>query len=306
MDHWEAPVAPIKEDYADTTTSSAAIASLILGLLSLCGTFLTGIPAIVLGVIGLNKIRESHGQVKGHGVAIAGIITGSVGSLLGLCIIPVLLALLLPAVQAAREAARRAQCVNNEKQMALGLHNYSAVNGHFPPAAIRDQNGKPLLSWRVALLPFIEEGALYKEFKLDEPWDSPHNKALLARMPPTYRCPSEPSPPNGTSTTYRVFVGPGTLFEEGTAVDPAGAEAVRYRSAFTVVESTQAVPWTKPDELEYAPNGPIPPVGSKHPGGFDAAYADGSVQFIRSGTSALELREHIAPKSAGDRMAPAN
>src|SRR5438477_2970944 len=107
-----------------------------------------------------------------------------------IAIIAVLIALLLPAVQSAREAARRAQCVHNLKQIGLAMHNYRSANDAFPMPAITDKNGKPLLSWRVAILPFIEQGELYNKFHTDEPWDSPHNKALLKEMPPTYLCPS--------------------------------------------------------------------------------------------------------------------
>ena len=79
--------------------------------------------------------------------------------------------------------------MNNEKQIALAMHNYHAANDHLPPAAIKDKAGKPLLSWRVAILPYLEQAALYNKFHLDEPWDSPHNKALIASMPAVYACP---------------------------------------------------------------------------------------------------------------------
>ena len=102
---------------------------------------------------------------------------------------PVLIALLLPAVQSAREAARRAQCVNNIKQIMLAMHNYISANSSFP-RDITDKNGKPLLSWRVAILPYVEQGVLFDKFKLDEPWDSPHNQELLKYMPLVYQCPS--------------------------------------------------------------------------------------------------------------------
>src|SRR6202789_1676353 len=108
-----------------------------------------------------------------------------------IAIIAVLIALLLPAVQAAREAARRAQCVNNLKQIGLAMHNYHSANDAFPMPAITDKDGKPLLSRRVAILPYIEKQELYNKFKLEEPWDSPHNKALLKEMPTTYLCPSQ-------------------------------------------------------------------------------------------------------------------
>ena len=120
----------------------------------------------------------------------------------------VAVALLLPAVQAAREAARRAQCVNNLKQIGLALHNYHAANDDFPGRPITDKDGKPLLSWRVAILPYIEQEALYNQFKLDEPWDSPHNKALIAADAHDLRLPEPPAAEPGM-TNYRVFVGRG-------------------------------------------------------------------------------------------------
>jgi hypothetical protein len=91
--------------------------------------------------------------------------------------IGILVALLLPAVQAAREAARRTQSTNNLKQLILGLLNYESANGHFPPHASYSPDGKPLLSWRVHILPYLEEQALYSQFRLDEPWDSEHNQS---------------------------------------------------------------------------------------------------------------------------------
>src|SRR5262249_51556565 len=102
--------------------------------------------------------------------------------------------LLIPAVQKTREAASRMQNQNNLKEMALAMHNYHDVNGKFPPAAICDKQGKPLLSWRVAILPYVEQDNLYKQFKLDEPWDSEHNKKLIAQMPKVYALPRDPKP----------------------------------------------------------------------------------------------------------------
>ena len=88
-----------------------------------------------------------------------------------------------------RGTAARSRCVNNLKQIGLAMHNYHAMHKSFPPAYTVDKSGKPLLSWRVLILPFLEQDALYKEFHLDEPWDSAHNRALIERMPETYRCP---------------------------------------------------------------------------------------------------------------------
>jgi RNA polymerase sigma factor (sigma-70 family) len=84
--------------------------------------------------------------------------------------------------------AQRARSMNNLKQILLAMHNYHDANGNMPHD-ITDKDGKPMLSWRVAILPYIEQDNLFKQFKLDEPWDSDHNKKLLALMPSTYRTP---------------------------------------------------------------------------------------------------------------------
>src|SRR5207244_3205303 len=100
------------------------------------------------------------------------------------------------------------------------MHNYESAHGTLPPAAVRSTDGTPLLSWRVAILPFIEQDTLYQEFHLDEPWDSPHNIRLLERMPRTYAPFSGKKTPQPYTTYYQVFVGEGTAFEgpEGIAM----------------------------------------------------------------------------------------
>ncbi len=120
--------------------------------------------------------QQSRGTMPGVGTAM---------------VAPFGVALLLPAVQAARQAARRTVSMNNLKQIALAMLNYVEAKGAFPPAYIADKTtGKPLLSWRVAILPYLEREDLFKEFHLDEPWDSQHNKALIPRMPRVYRSPA--------------------------------------------------------------------------------------------------------------------
>jgi prepilin-type processing-associated H-X9-DG protein len=289
--------APEPMDFAagEERTSGKAIASLVLGLSSFFCCLFTAIPAVILGILGLNEISASQGRVKGRGMAISGLVTGVLGC--SLVPIAVLLALLLPAVQAAREAARRAQCVNNLKQIGLAMHNYESANQSFPLQAITDRDGKPLLSWRVAILPYLEQEALYQKFHLDEPWDSPHNKALLAEMPMTYRCPSEPSPER-TTTSYVGFAGTETMFgtERGvhfTEVTDGTANTI------LVVETKDKIPWTKPEDLPYDRNQPVTMPGSYHPGGFNALFADGSVRFIRNSINELTLRGLIT-RSGGE------
>jgi prepilin-type processing-associated H-X9-DG protein len=285
-------------------TSGLAIASFVLGLTSIvfCLTILTGIPAIILGVLGLNAVKDGYGQVTGRGFAIAGLVTGIIGTVVMPCMF--LPALLLPAVQAAREAARRAQCTNNLKQIGLALHNFESANGHLPPEAIRDANGKPLLSWRVMILPYIGEEALYREFKLDEPWDSPHNKALLSRIPATYRCPSEPVSGDSTSTTYEVIAGAGTLFDPDKPDGVALNEITDGTSTtIAVAEAATPVPWTAPADLSLDPGGATPACGSKHPGGFNILMGDGAVQFFQSTMGMQSLRARCT-RAGGEAVAP--
>jgi hypothetical protein len=200
-------------------------------------------------------------------------------------------ALLLPAVQKVRMAASRAQSQNNLKQMALAMHNYHDTYGMLPGAAICDKNGKPLLSWRVAILPFIEQAQLYQQFKLDEPWDSDHNKKLIAHMPRIYAI-AGVNNPGDTKTHYRVFVGNGALFD--LRKGPRFTDVTDGLSnTLMIVEAEEGVEWTKPDDLAFDPDKPLPKLGKQTPEGFQAAFADGSVRFISKSVSEKTLKAMI-------------
>jgi type II secretory pathway pseudopilin PulG len=193
--------------------------------------------------------------------------------------IGILVALLLPAVQAAREAARRAQSTNNLHQIGVGLMSYEAVHGAFPARANFDKQGKPLLSWRVHLLPCLDHEALYKQFHLDEPWDGPNNKKLIPLMPPIYRNPS--SAAQLGKANYLAVVGKGLAFE-----GEQGRKIVDFKdgtaTTILVVEADddQAVIWTKPDDWEFNAQRPLAGLGNAHPAGFTAVFADSHVQLI--------------------------
>jgi hypothetical protein len=129
-----------------------------------------------------------------------------VGSFLFIPAVGIVIALLLPAVQAAREAARRMNCANHMTQISLAIHNYAQAHRCFPPAFIADKDGKPMHSWRVLILPYMELDSLYKQYRFDEPWNGPHNKLLATKIPLVYRCPSDGSPEFETS--YAMIMGP--------------------------------------------------------------------------------------------------
>jgi prepilin-type processing-associated H-X9-DG protein len=287
-------------DPRPTQMSGKSIASMILGICSFVFCLLTGIPAVILGVIGLIDINNPKKRLTGSGMAITGIVLGSMSFLL----VPILIALLLPAVQAAREAARRAQCTNNLKRIALGMVNYEAKEGGFPPAAKTGADGKPLLSWRVLILPYVDEQSLYQQFHLDEPWDSPHNKPLADKMPQVFACPSEALAQN--STTYQVVVDPRSLFTGEASGVRRDDVKDGIATTFLVVEAKGAVPWSKPEDLSLASKEPMLGMGSKHPGGFNAVMADGSVHFIRStGTNAIspQMLNGLVTRNGGEPVA---
>ncbi len=198
--------------------------------------------------------------------------------------VPLGVGLLLPAVQSARSAARRVQSMNNLKQIGLALHNYHDVFNSFPPANSVDDNGKPLLSWRVHILPYIEEYALYEQFHLDEPWDSEHNLELLQQMPLSFRSPVSNAPPG--MTTYLGIEGDDGTFPTAEKKNKKGrrfAEILDGTSNTVMVVETSdalAVEWTKPDS-NLGPNGlDLGTLFGAFPGGTNALFADGSVQFI--------------------------
>ncbi|MBV9849448.1 MAG: DUF1559 domain-containing protein, partial [Armatimonadetes bacterium] len=198
---------------------------------------------------------------------------------------------LIPAVAKVREAATKIQSANNLKQISLAMLNHNDAVGKFPAAAICDANGKPLLSWRVAILPYVEGGSLYSQFKLDEPWDGPNNSKLLSQMPKVYALPGDTTTPPG-HTYYRVFVGGGAAFDwrEGYRLTEFTDGT---SNTILVVEAATAVPWTKPDELDYDPNGPLPPLGGHFSSGAQVVMADGSVRFIPQSVSQATLRALI-------------
>jgi prepilin-type processing-associated H-X9-DG protein len=279
-------------------TSNKAVWSLGLGVLAFFLSILTGIPAIVLGLLGLREIEKSRGRLQGKGLAIGGIVTGGIGTLIFGPLMVLLV--VIPLVQRVRQAEARAKSANNLKLMGLAMHKYHDTFQFFPPAAIFDRkDGKPLLSWRVLILPFIEQDQLFNQFHLDEPWDSDHNKPLLSRMPKIYAYPGDD--PTSGLTPYQVFVGPMTIFE---GKEGHGIIEITDGSSNTILvaEAETPVPWTKPEDLPFDPNKPLPRLGGRHRSTFNALFADGSVHVISTGMSDGTLRALIT-RNGGEVVA---
>lgn len=190
-------------------------------------------------------------------------------------------ALKLPA-ESVVDSVRRSRSTKNLKHIALAMHNYHDVYKHFPSPASFGPDGKPLLSWRVHVLPFIEQNELYKQFHLNEPWDSEHNKKLIAQMPAVYRSPKLRLGEKGR-TNYLVPVGNGALFSSMQDTPTFRDMTDGTSNTIMVVEANDqhAVVWTRPDDLEFDPADPTKGLRGVYRTGFLTVFADGSANFIK-------------------------
>jgi hypothetical protein len=215
---------------------------------------------------------------------------------------PVAVAAALPAMQAGRQAARRIQGSNNLKQIGLGFHNFHDTYNGMPPAYLPDAMGKPGLSWRVAILPFVEQQGLYNQFKLDEPWDSEHNKKLIPLMPQVYRDPQSKAE-NG-KTVYLGIAGKTGIFQppviDRRAWKPrdtfaAVTDGTSNTALAITVDDAAAVIWTKPDDYVFDVDDPFRGVPKTD---FNVLRCDGSVTRISQKIGA-EMWRRLLDKSDG-------
>ncbi|HEX7378526.1 MAG TPA: M56 family metallopeptidase [Pirellulales bacterium] len=207
---------------------------------------------------------------------------------------------LAPAVTAARRAAQRSQAMNNIKQIMIAMHNFYDVNGHFPPPVVLGPDGKTPHSWRVAILPYLEQMELHKQYKINEPWDSPDNKKVLAQMPAVFRDPAADAAT--LETSYFALVGTETAF------GPKGGNGTKFpeitdgtSNTIAIVEAKRAVPWTKPEDIDYDAGKPLPRLSGLHDGGFLTGFCDGSVHFIADTIDPQMLRAVIT-RAGGERI----
>jgi hypothetical protein len=180
---------------------------------------------------------------------------------------------------------------NNLKQVVLAFHNHAAAYNDVLPNNIYSKDGKALLSWRVVILPYVEELPLYQQFKLDEPWDSEANKKLIEKMPKLY-APVRVKAKEG-ETFYRMFSGTGILGPKPKykiANIPDGTS-----NTGAVFEAAEPVIWTKPGDLPYDPKKPLPKLGGLFDGEAHVAMFDGSVRRLKKDPDETQLRILIEP-----------
>jgi hypothetical protein len=220
----------------------------------------------------------------------------------------------------AGQLARTNQVTESLHQLGKAMHEYMDANHGFPLAAIplQQQQGQPPragLSWRVQLLPHLGEQNLYKQFKVDEPWDSEHNKKLVEKMPRVFAPPDVPGVTHKPGETYyQVFTSPegqyAAAFLDPRYYRPGATSRIHVggfpdglSNTILIVEGSKPVPWTKPEDVFYRMEEPVPKLGRAVPGRFSVCMADGAVQTFSSRGSIRELRKLIG-RHDGEVMDP--
>jgi len=208
----------------------------------------------------------------------------------------VLVILLLPAVPSAREAAKRMQCSNYMKNIEIAFHNYHGKHGHYPPAYTVDEEGNPLHSWRVLILPYIEQSTLYEQIRLDEPWDSEYNRQFHSKAPRIFHCPSNVNTPMPSGCCYSVIVGAEAAFTGSEPREFSGKVSDLSETIF-LVERKVPVNWMDPsreisfDDACKGINVDAMGMSSFHSAGVLAGLGDGRVQTISDTVDSKVLRQ---------------
>ena len=211
-------------------------------------------------------------------------------------------ALVLPS-EKALERIHRKQSVRNLKQIALAMHNWHDVHKSFPAQGNYDASGRPLLSWRVHVLRFVEERKLYEQFRLDEPWDSDHNRKLIEKMPDLYSSPASRISETGRAS-YLFPVGPQTVCSGSSGIKLREITDGSSNTILVVeVDDEHTVIWTKPEDLLLDPADPARGLGGLYEGGFNTALCDGSALFIALPQDPKKLRAAFT-RNGGEALFP--
>ena len=217
---------------------------------------------------------------------------------IALVVVGLLVAVLWPPLQSRRDASPRTICKNNLHQIGLALHNYHDKFGCFPPAYIADERGRPMHSWRVLLLPYIDQAPLYNLYRFDEPWDGPNNLQLARHTIAAYQCPTDAkerdTPQNWT--TYVAVIGPHTCWPGSESVSISDIFSDGTSQTLLVVEVRDSgIHWMEPRDLHVTQMSPrINPshgqgISSHHGDGAGGVAADGGVRYFSEQLSPSEL-----------------
>jgi prepilin-type processing-associated H-X9-DG protein len=220
----------------------------------------------------------------------------------------VILIIVLPTLQQTRSHTR-SPCSNSVRSIGIALHAYYAEHGCFPPAYQADEQGRPMHSWRVLILPGLGEQELYEQYDFHSPWNSPNNLALAEKVPDVYRCPGDTSAgPHDTS--YVMIVGPGTL-SDGTGTTRESAFTDGLQNTIAVTEMARSgIHWMQPqdlpfDRMSFQINDDAEfCIRSGHPGGANVVFCDGSTKFISDRTDPYIVKTMITIAGSPDEQPP--
>ncbi|MEX2118193.1 MAG: DUF1559 domain-containing protein [Pirellulales bacterium] len=190
----------------------------------------------------------------------------------------------LPALQTAGKG-RPSACRNNLYNLGRALEMYHARYGSFPPAFIADAGGKPMHSWRVLLLPYLERNELYRRYRFDEPWDGPNNRLLAKEVLDIFSCPTDDRARPG-DTNYVAVVGPRTMWPAPASAGKDDAADGSHNTLLLVEVASSGIHWMEPRDLDVSAlkHGINPAKGkgisSGHEGGIMVVFADWHVRFL--------------------------
>lgn len=209
-------------------------------------------------------------------------------------------AMLLPNPGYPRSAALRTVCLNNCRQIALAIINYESANGHFPPAYVADENGKPMHSWRVLILPYLDQKELFDRYDQNEPWNGPNNSKLHNEIVDVYRCPSSTS--SEFSTDYVLITGTETGFSNDQTTDFGDITDGSSNTILLTEIASSRIHWMQPRDISLeqfvSVRGPAGGEHENHPGTRNVAFFDGSTHVVDLETAPDELRKFVT--IAGD------
>ena len=274
-----------------------AVAALILGILSLGCLFITGLPAIICGFIGISKAGRIG---KGKGMAVVGLLLGGFGTVV---LTAGAVAFGIYSFGKLRDVSARMVATDNLQQVARATHSYHDTNMTLPPLNQRDNrmlaannNLTPSeqLGWRFNVLPYLDHGGLYQMGNPAKAWDSAANSALIKTRVPTYSDRNDLD----ADTRYRVFVGPGAFYRETDKASPGSLLRVTDGTSNTifVAEAAEKVEWPRNKELPFNANGSLPKLGRPDTDQFLVIMFDGSVRAIRKDADPNVIKKLITPR----------